>query len=344
MKIHINKKILSDFINLKNNVFYPLSEFCDEKEAISIIRKMKTPSKKFFPIPILLPFSLGQKKKVENLKFVNIYYKNYFVAKILIKKFFKIKTEDIKKLYGTSYKKNPSVNYLFNVNNFFIACKIRKFNSKIINKINFSRPSDIKRKINKKSCVGFHTRNAPHVAHEWIHRYGLKKCEKILIQPIIGQYVKGEYREKVLIKTNFISSNMLGKKAIFGLFFSYPRYGGPREAMLHAIVRKNYGCSHFLVGRDHAGYKNLYKKYISQETCYKFQKKLGIKIVKFKEPFLCKKCKKITNTKCNICKTFSKFLISGTNIKNLIKQDKKIPKNLMSLKISKYLNIKSLID
>ena len=224
-----------------------------------------------------------------------------------------------------------------------IDCKIYKFNSKIVNKFNFSKPYSIKKKISKNSCIGFHTRNVPHRAHEWIHKFGLTKCKKILIQPLIGQYLKGEYRENSLIRTNLLSTKLIGKKALFATFFSYPRYGGPREAMLHAIVRRNYGCSHFLVGRDHAGYKNFYKKYVSQNTCLKFQKKLGIKIVKFNEPFLCKKCNKIINKKCNKCKKTNKILISGTKIRNFIKKGKKIPENLMNIKISKFLNKNSLL-
>ena len=78
-------------------------------------------------------------------------------------------------------------------------------------------------------------------------------------------------------------------------FFSYPRYGGPREAALHAIVRKNFGCSHFWVGRDHAGYKQFFKKYASQKFCKQITKKLKINIVAVKEPYYCSKKKFIVN-------------------------------------------------
>ena len=82
------------------------------------------------------------------------------------------------------------------------------------------------------------------------------------------------------------------------MFNSYPRYAGPREALFHAIVRKNYGCTHFLVGRDHAGVGKYYKKYQSQKFCKKYKAKLKIKIISFNEPYLCTTCNKIINKKC----------------------------------------------
>ena len=131
------------------------------------------------------------------------------------------------------------------------------------------------------------------------------------------------------------------KNILFGVFNSYPRYGGPREAVFHALVRKNYGCTHFLVGRDHAGYKNFYKKYESQNFCKQIEKKIKIKILKFNEPFLCKKYNIILNDK-KICKG-AKFPISGTYIRNLLFKKKEIPSSIMRKEISVLLNKNSII-
>ncbi len=238
---------------------------------------------------------------------------------------------------------NPGIKNFFNIKNFYLDCNLINFNKKILKKIYFDDPAKIKKKINNKSCVGFHTRNAPHNGHIWIHNFGKKYCKKILIQPMIGQYKKGEFKEKSLIETNKIAAHIAGKNSIFSSFLSYPRYAGPRESIFHAIVRKNYGCTHFLVGRDHAGYKNNFRKYSSQNLCKKFEKKIGIKILTFKEPFLCKNCKKIINEPCRECKKTSKLLISGTKIRGLIKSNKKISNLLMKEKISKKINKFSLI-
>ena len=100
------------------------------------------------------------------------------------------------------------------------------------------------------------------------------------------------------MKSNILAKKYLKTRSAFCIpFYSYPRYGGPLEAGLHAIVRKNYGCKHFWVGRDHAGYKNFFKLYDSQNFCKKYQKQLKIKIISEKEPFYCSIHKIITN-KC----------------------------------------------
>ena len=103
------------------------------------------------------------------------------------------------------------------------------------------------------------------------------------------------------------------------------RYAGPREAVFHALIRKNFGCSHFLVGRDHAGVADYYGLYEAQELCLKYEEELNIKIIKVRGPFFCKKCNKITNDKfCN--HEDSRIEVSGTKIrkallKNLVIKD-----------------------
>ncbi|MDC1148752.1 hypothetical protein OAT00_03690, partial [Pelagibacteraceae bacterium] len=196
---------------------------------------------------------------------------------------------------------------------------------------------------NFKTVAGFHTRNVPHLGHEWIHRYALNSCEALFIQPLVGQYKNREYKDSVIIKTNkFLSKK--NSKIFFSTLNSYPRYAGPREAILHAIIRKNFGCTHFIVGRDHAGYKNFYDKYASQKLCKKFEKKIKIIILKLNSPGICKDCKIIASRVCSNCKSVKLQDISGTQIRNFLCQNKSIPEYLMRRSISKSLNKFSLIS
>ena len=349
MKINISHKNLLDIINLHYKVFYPIKEFVGKKDFLSIIYNYRTTNNIFFPMPIYLNIKEKEYRSIKKKRIVEAVYKSKKVCVLKIKSYFKVNKKIIgEKIFNTDSKKHSGYNEFINGGDYFINCSISKFNNKIMKKINYSKPLDIKllffkRKIKK--ITGFHTRNAPHKAHEWIHSYGLKKCGSLLIHPLIGQFKKGEYKEDIVIKSNnkIVKEVYKNKNIFFALFNSYPRYAGPREALFHAVVRKNYGCTHFLVGRDHAGIGKYYKKYESQKECLKFERQLGIKIIPFDEPYLCDYCKIVTNKKCSSCNNVKKKLISGTFIRKKLLKNNKIPEFYMNKKISSILNKNSII-
>ena len=350
-KLYINKEQFSDLLNLHYGVFHPLKKFVNEKAFKSILLSNKI-NKKFFPFPIYFGVSEEKYKKYKYKKHLNIYYKKKDIGIIKINNFFKIKNELFgKKLFGVNYKKHPYYIKFLKENFAFIDFSYKKLNKINLNHKNFESPQKLKERLKKKIkgrkfLAGFHTRNVPHLAHQWIHFFMLKKYKNILIQPLINQYKVDEYKESIIIKTNKAAVNMYDKnKAFFSTYFSFPRYGGPCEAALHAIVRKNYGCTHCWIGRDHAGYKSFFKKYSSQQFCKKKEKKMGINIIAEDEPYFCSKCDKIVNKKCSLknCKKKYKKNVSGTIIRNLIKRKKKINDYLMNKNISTLLNSNSLI-
>tara|TARA_Y100000996_G_C22555229_1_gene655302 strand:- start:739 stop:1794 length:1056 start_codon:yes stop_codon:yes gene_type:complete len=349
-KIHITQNQFSDLLNLFNDVFSPLKNFVTKKEFLSIINNNRLNSK-FFPFPIY--FGVTKQiyirfKKKDNF---DLYYNNKYLMNIYNVNFYNLDKKKIcKKIYGNNYLKHPYSNKFIKENYRFVSFDYRKINKKNFKHKYFISPLILKKKIKKNNIStlsSFHTRNVPHKAHQWIHDFLFNKFGALLIQPLIGQYKKGEYSDELIFKTNKLASKEFNSNKVFSIpFFSYPRYAGYREAALHALVRKNYGCSHFWVGRDHAGIKDFYGYKQSQKFCYKHQKKLNIKIIPGNEPVYCSNCKTIKNTKClnkNCLKKY-KVKISGSKIRGLLRQNKKIPGYLMDLKISKLLSKKSLIN
>ena len=349
MNLNINYHNLLDIINLNFNVYHPIKEFVSKKDFLSIVKNYSVSDGTFFPMPIFIDVSKDVYIKNKKNDILKLFFKSEKVCDLNIKSFYSINKKVIgKKIFKTSNLKHPGLNKFLKTGDYFVHGKILNFNNNIMRKFNFSYPKKIKSLIkNKKlkTIVGFHTRNVPHKAHEWIHNFALKKCEGLLIQPLIGQFKKNEYKEKVIIKTNkkLVNSIYKKKNILFALLNSYPRYGGPREAMLHAVIRKNYGCSHFMLGRDHAGVGNFYPKYASQNICKKYEKKMKISIIAFREPYICGSCKKIVNKKCNNCPKMAKKFISGTLIRRLIKKKKDIPNIYMRKSISRILNSHSII-
>ena len=344
MKFKLNYKQYSDFLNLTNGVFHPLKNFVTKNE-FTFILKRKILNKRFFPFPIFFGLSKEQFKKIKKKNTLILFYKSKKIAKVNKLNFFNIDYKLFgKKIFGKNFINHPYYKVFLKENFIFLSFNIIiKYKNENLFK-NFETPKAFKRKIkNIKYLPGFHTRNAPHAAHQWIHEFLLKNYSSLLIQPLIGQYKKGEYKDYYIMKTNKLAANILKSKKVFCIpFISYPRYGGPLEAALHAIVRKNYGCTHFWVGRDHAGYKNFYKKYQSQKFCKLYKKKIGVNIVSEKEPYYSKKHRCIGNNFTKISNK-DKIFISGTKIRNYILKKKIIPKYMMSTKISNILGYNSLI-
>jgi len=343
MKIlYLNYKQYSDIFNIENNIFYPLKNFVNENELKSILYKKKY-RKHFFPFPITFGLNKSNYLKYKKFRKLILVYDSQKIAIIDKIKYFKFDHNVFgKKVFGKKYKKHSYFKKFLSENYVFLNFKIIKFYKRNIFK-GFISPIEFKKKTKKfKTIAAFHTRNVPHNAHQWIHSYLIDKYDSLLIQPLIGQYKPGEYKDNLIIKSNKLAAKNIKKKKTFCFpFYSYPRYGGPRETFLHALVRKNYGCTHIWIGRDHAGYLNFYHLYGSQKFCKKNEKKIGIKIVSKKEPFYCRKKHKITN-KCKFKNCNIK--ISGSKIRNLLSQNKKIPKIFMSNKFSKSLNKNSLIS
>ena len=345
--LKINYQTLTDIINIKFKIFLPIKKFLSEKDFYSVVEKKELANGVFFPFPIFFSLNKNGYNRFKNKKNIQIIYDKKIVCNLKINSFYKVNKKKIgKKIFNTSNLGHPGYKNFIDSGSYNLDCEIIKFNKKILKRINFLDPSKIKKIIKKKklkTIVGFHTRNVPHKAHEWIHLFGLKKCNGLLVQPMIGQFKKNEYKANCIIDTNkkLVEKIYRKKNILFGIFNSYPRYGGPREAVFHALVRKNYGCTHFLVGRDHAGFKSFYKKYESQNFCKQNEKKIKIKIIKFNEPFLCISKNKILNNK-KLCKG-KRFPISGTYIRDLILKNKKIPQSIMRNEISILLKKNSII-
>ena len=164
----------------------------------------------------------------------------------------------------------------------------------------------------------------------------------MFVQPLVGYKKPGDFTNEAIFKTyEFLIENYFTPKKVFlGPLNSAMWYAGPREAIFHAIIRKNYGCTHFIVGRDHAGIGKYYGKYDSQNIFDKFKSKLNINILKLGGPFYCKFCDGIVSE--NSCPHYNNPIfnvdhISGTDVRNRILNNKYISKKFVRPEITKIL-------
>ena len=273
---------------------------------MSIIKILKIIYKyKFNKNLSTIPISFQIKEKI-NVQKIFLYYRKINIGHILVNEIFMIDENDLLYLYGINDKNkffHPGFVYQKSLGKYAVGGK------PIINRNNFKffeKKYDLKKSFslffknfNMKDPIAFQTRNPPHKGHEFQLKKSLSFSNNLVINPIFGWKKKGDFKESAIEGSYKIFIRKNKKKIYFKPIQTNMRYLGPREAIHHAIIRENLGFSYFIVGRDHAGVGNFYKKYEAFELIKKLncEKKLKIKFLKFKEPKICLICNKIFSKK-----------------------------------------------
>ncbi len=336
--------------NLQIGVYRPLIYFVGSSELSSIAKEFKLKNGSFYPLPIYLP--LRDKNLLDKVsgKKIDLIYENDLVGFIEVSEVYEPNKDDLCiDIFGTKDKAHPGVKYFFDEPKYFISGKPTIFKApSFANEKHFMSPDQVKAEKLKrgfKTLAGFQTRNIPHRAHEHLQRTSLEVCDGILIHPLVGWKKAGDFNKEAIIRAyKILIDNFYPKNnVIFSLFYSPMFYAGPREALFHALVRKNFGCTHFIVGRDHAGVGNFYKLYEAHEMASNFADLLDIKFLLLREPYYCKVCgtivsdKHCSHSKNMICK------ISGTTVRQSIIKGNIMPDWLIRNQIANVLSKQDLI-
>ena len=185
------------------------------------------------------------------------------------------------------------------------------------------------------NVVAFQTRNAPHINHEYLQKSALALVDGLFINPVLGKKKAGDFKDEVILSTyKAIMANYYPRSSVVMSVLHYEmQYAGPKEAIMHAIMRKNFGCTHIIIGRDHAGVGNYYGPYAAQEIFKEFPD-LGITPLFFKEFYYCKRCAGIASEKTCPHGEEDKLSFSGTKLRKMFAEGEVPPKEFMRPEVS----------
>lgn len=331
----------NDAENIATGVFSPLAGYVGQEDFLYVLKEGRLSNGVPWTIPIVLDTEKQIAKQMSDLGDVILCTDGQKFGILHIREIYEYNKQDMANaVYGTTDTNHPGVSRLFKMKEFLVGGEVEVFQMKEYDEIQKFRmhPSDTRSEITKrgwKSVVGFQTRNVPHVAHEMLQKAALNIFDGLFLNPLIGKKKIGDFTDDLIISAyeSLIDNYFPKNRVLFSTIHTSMRYAGPREAIHHAIMRKNFGCTHFIVGRDHAGVGDYYPPFAAQEIFQKYPD-LGITPVIFPSFYFCRKCMSFANEKTCPHGIESKEELSGTMMRKMVNSGKIPEKHLMRPEIA----------
>jgi len=334
-KLFCSSREFGDLIMLGIGGFTPLEGFMGKADWLSVCKNMVLENGTFWPIPITLSTDNEDLKVGQEVAIV--YEKNNdVIATMLISEKYSIdKKLECTAVFKTSDIEHPGVALVMAQGKYNVAGTV-----KVLSDGGFPSqygdlymtPSETRSYFEKKewsTIAAFQTRNPMHRSHEYLAKIAIEICDGVMIHSTLGELKPGDIPADVrsksisaLIENYFVDNTVLQS--------GYPldmRYAGPREALLHALFRQNYGCSHLIVGRDHAGVGDYYGPFDAHNIFDEIGNGLVAKPLKIDWTFWCKKCAGMSSMKTCPHKQEDRLMLSGSKLRHLLSENQEVPDN-----------------
>jgi sulfate adenylyltransferase len=341
--VDVDTGLKKEIENISFGVFSPLKGFMDEEDFTSVVKKGRLANDLPWTIPIILDANEELAKKVKDSSQIALRNNGQIFGVMQIGDLYKFdKTESAKSVFQTDDPSHPGFNKFVTMQDILIAGEVKivntQPNNKFVDKFRLT-PAESRKEIEDqgwRSAVAFQTRNVPHVAHEMLQKAALNIYDGLFINPLIGKKKIGDFKDDVIVNsyTVLIDNYYPKSRIIFSTLHTEMKYAGPREAIHHAIMRQNFGCSHIIIGRDHAGVGNYYSPFAAHDI-FKDYPELEIEPIFFPAFYFCKKCQCYVNERtCPHDLNFREEL-SGTKMRKMFSSGELPPSHLMRPEISK---------
>jgi sulfate adenylyltransferase len=340
--IALDSDATSEVENIATGVFSPLEGFLGEKDFRNVLAAMRLASDLPWTIPIVLdvdPAVAAKLKSGDEVALLNPAGEPAAVLHLEEKYVFD-REEMARRVFATADPAHPGVAKVLAMKEVLLAGPVDLIQE---------TPSPYDRwKLSPRetrvlfaekgwrTVVGFQTRNTPHLGHEYVQKAALTYVDGLFINPVIGRKKKGDYKDEVILASyeELIKHYYVPARTTMAILMMEMRYAGPREAIHHAIIRKNFGCTHIIIGRDHAGVGSYYHPFAAHEIFEAFPD-LGIQPLFFRSFYYCKKCLAVVNEKICPHPAADQIQFSGTKIRDLLLKGEYPPAELVRPEVAK---------
>ncbi len=326
--VQISDDLANDVENIADGIFSPLEGFLMQQDFESVIKQGRLDDGTAWTIPITLDVDSTRANQMKDAGDVLLENQQGIGIAILhVEETFSFdKERTMMGVYGTTDQTHPGVAKTISMRDMLVSGKIdylQRPQETTIRKYRLT-PEQTRNAFSEagwKATVAFQTRNPPHVAHEMLQKTAITTRDGIFVNPIIGRKKSGDFVDEVIVKCyETVIANYYPKgRCIMGTLHTEMKYAGPKEAIHHAIMRQNYGCTHIIIGRDHAGVGKFYDPFAAQRIFDDYPE-LEISPIFFPAFFYCKKC--ITYTNPRACPHDDNYReqISGTKLREMIQE------------------------
>jgi len=329
-QVSMTSRETSDLIMMAMGAFSPLSGFLTEADYAGVVKDMRLSDGTFWPVPITLSVTRDEGdalKAGDRIALVDEESREIMGTMTVEEKFTYDAEEEARSVFRTTDRAHPGVEKLLQQGEVLIGGPVKAFSEGAYPERfseYFARPKETRRLFaerNWSQVAAFQLRNPMHRSHEYCTKIALEVSDGLFIHPLVGALKEGDIPAEVRMRCYEVLLERYYPKdrVILKVYPMEMRYAGPREALLHAVIRQNFGCTHLIVGRDHAGVGNYYGPFDAQEIFDALRPgDLHIKPLKIDWTFHCYKCGTMASMKTCPHRPEDRCLISGTELRRML--------------------------